>query len=95
MSTTIRIPDALRAQVKEATKRAGTTAHQFILQAIVEKTEAESKRSEFRATAEARYANIIASRETIPWNEMRQHLEAKARGLASKKPLAKRTPHRT
>ena len=93
-TTTIRIPDILRAQVKQAAERAGTTAHQFIIQAIAEKAEAETMRHDFYANAEARHARIIASGETIPWGEMRQYLETRARHVV-KKPAAKKTSHRT
>lgn len=33
MSTTIRLPDELRTRVAELAKQAGTTSHQFILEA--------------------------------------------------------------
>jgi predicted transcriptional regulator len=37
-TTTIRLPDELKARVARAAKRAGTTAHGFIVEAIAEKT---------------------------------------------------------
>src|SRR3546814_20149299 len=36
-TTTIRLPDELKARIAEAAKRAGTTSHNFILEAIAEK----------------------------------------------------------
>lgn len=94
-TTTIRIPETLRAQVKEAAERAGTTAHQFIIQAIAEKAEAETKRNDFLAVAEDRHARIIATGETIPWAEMRQYLEARAAGHVPKKPAPKKPSRRS
>jgi protein tyrosine/serine phosphatase len=54
---------------------AGTTAHNFILEAIAEKAEQEERRGEFQDTAERRYAGIVASGKTVPWSEMRRYLE--------------------
>ena len=43
-TTTIRLPDDLKARLAAAAERAGTTSHNFILQAILEKTEQEEQR---------------------------------------------------
>ncbi|MBI5006801.1 MAG: ribbon-helix-helix protein, CopG family [Nitrosomonadales bacterium] len=74
-TTTIRLPQDLKARVAAAAKRAGTTTHGFILDAIAEKAEQEDKRAAFDAEAEDRYARIVASGKTIPWQEMRGYLE--------------------
>jgi predicted transcriptional regulator len=85
-TTTIRLPDDLKSRVAVAAKRAGTTAHGFILEAIAEKTAQDESRAAFEAEAEARYARIIASGETIPWHEMRRYLEAKVAGKDAELP---------
>lgn len=74
-TTTIRLPQDLKERVARAAERAGTTAHSFILEAIAEKAEQDERRGEFRDTAEQRYAGIVASGKTVPWNEMRRYLE--------------------
>ncbi len=79
-TTTIRLPDDLKARVSAAAKRAGTTAHSFILEAIAEKTARDESRADFAAEAEGRYANIIATGKTIPWSEMREYLKARMAG---------------
>ena len=79
-TTTIRLPDDLKARVAAAAERANTTAHSFILEAIAEKTELEERRGEFNEVAEQRYAVIVASGKTIPWCEMRAFLEKRLSG---------------
>jgi predicted transcriptional regulator len=79
-TTTIRLPSDLKSRVARAAKRAGTTTHGFILEAIAEKTDQDEKRAEFEVEAEKRYAEIIASGETIPWDEMRNYLITKISG---------------
>jgi predicted transcriptional regulator len=89
-TTTIRLPEDLKARVAKAAKHAGTTAHGFILEAIAEKAVQEERRSEFDAIAEERYAGIVASGKTIPWNEMRGYLEARIVGKPAKRPAARK-----
>ncbi len=89
-TTTIRIPEDLKARVAAAAKRAGTTSHGFILEAITEKAEQMDLRADFDAVAEDRYARIVASGKTIPWTEMRGYLEERLAGKAVKRPAARK-----
>jgi predicted transcriptional regulator len=89
-TTTIRLPDDLKARVAAAAKRTGVTAHGFILEAIEEKACQAELRADFDAVAKARYADIISSGETIPWADMRQHLEARIAGVPTKRPTARK-----
>ncbi|MBK9022341.1 MAG: ribbon-helix-helix protein, CopG family [Sulfuritalea sp.] len=89
-TTTIRLPDDLKARIAAAAKRAGTTTHGFILEAIAEKAEQADHRADFDAVAEARYAAIVATGKTIPWQEMRGYLEARIAGKAIKRPVARK-----
>ena len=89
-TTTIRLPEDLKARVAAAAKRSGMTPHGFMLEAIAEKTEQENLRADFDAVAEDRYARIIASGKTIPWEEMRGYLEERLAGKAAKRPAARK-----
>ena len=89
-TTTIRLPEELKTRLTAAAKQAGTTPHNFILQAIAEKTAQEEQRSAFHAEAEARYARILATGETIPWEEMRTYLEGRMAGKTLKRPAARK-----
>ncbi len=85
-TTTIRLPQDLKERIARAAERAGTTAHSFILEAIAEKAEQEELRGEFQDTAERRYAAIVASGKTVPWNEMRRYLEQRLSSDKSTRP---------
>lgn len=89
-TTTIRLPDDLKARVAAAAKHAGTTAHGFILEAIAEKTQQAELRADFDALAEGRFASILATGKTIAWQEMRGFLQARVAGKATKRPLARK-----
>ena len=85
-TTTIRLPKDLKERLARAAERAGTTPHGFILEAIAEKTDLEERRSDFLDTAEQRYADIVTSGKTVPWNEMRRYLERRLAGSRSPRP---------
>jgi predicted transcriptional regulator len=89
-TTTIRLPEELKARIASAAERAGKTTHSFILEAIAEKAEIEEQRADFDAEADARFAKIVASGKTIPWSEMRQYLEARLAGQQVPRPVAKK-----
>jgi len=88
-TTTIRLPNDLKARIASAAERAGVSAHNFILQAIAEKTDQEELRAEFITLAEGRYAQIIATGETVPWEEMRRYLQERITGQEAKRPQAR------
>ncbi len=89
-TTTIRLPEDLKARVAAAAERAGTTSHSFILDAIAEKADQEERRGDFNDVAEKRYAQIIASGKTIPWSDMRSYLKDRLAGKAVKRPAARK-----
>lgn len=89
-TTTIRLPEDLKTRVAAAAKRAGMTAHGFILEAIAEKAEQEELRASFDGLADDRYARIAASGETIPWREMRAYLEDRVDGRAAEPPVVRK-----
>lgn len=89
-TTTIRLPDELKARIAEAAKQAGTTSHNFILEAIAEKADLAERRADFEAVAEQRYARIVASGKTIHWDDMRGYLEDRIAGKAARRPTARK-----
>ena len=92
-TTTIRLPDDLKTRVARAAERAGMTAHSFILEAIAEKARAQEQRDALHGLADQRYAELVASGETVPWDAMRRYLAARvaAGGKSVKRPAAQKT----
>jgi predicted transcriptional regulator len=89
-TTTIRLPEDLKARVAAAAERAGTTAHGFILEAIAEKADRAERRADFEEVAEKRYADLAASGRAIPWKKMRSYLEDRSAGKSAARPGAKK-----
>lgn len=89
-TTTIRLPQELKARIAKAAERAGKTTHSLILEAIDEKAEREELRADFDAEADARFSKILATGETIPWAEMRNYLESRVAGKQVMRPVAEK-----
>ena len=89
-TTTIRIPEDLKARVTNVAKRAGTTPHSLILEAISDRVNQEERRGDFNELADTRYAHIIATGKTISWNEMRGYLEDRLAGKTTTRPVARK-----
>jgi predicted transcriptional regulator len=89
-TTTIRLPEELKARVAQAAEAAGTTSHNFILEAIAEKAALAEQRAEFHALADQRYAQFLESGESIPWEEARTYLMQRMAGKPAKRPLARK-----
>lgn len=89
-TTTIRLPDELKARVAEAAKQAGTTPHNFILEAIAEKADQAAERAAFHALADERYAEFLESGKSIPWEDARAYLKGRLAGKAVRRPVARK-----
>ncbi|GJI99576.1 hypothetical protein RugamoR64_01150 [Duganella rhizosphaerae] len=89
-TTTIRLPEELKARVANAAERAGKTTHSFILEAIAEKAELEEQRAGFDVEADARFARLLETGKSIPWADMRGYLEERVAGLSAQRPVAKK-----
>lgn len=89
-TTTIRIEDELKARVAAAAERAGKTAHAYILDAIARTVEQAEHDDEFHRLADKRWANILATGKTVPWDQARDYLEARARGETVRRPAARK-----
>ena len=89
-TTTIRLEDELKARIAAAAERAGKTAHAFILDAIAQKVEQVELDDELHRVAEARWAKVLATGKTVPWDSAKAYLEARSRGERPRKPAARK-----
>ena len=85
-TTTIRIDEALKSRLAAAAQNAGTSPHAFILDAIARTVEQAEQDTALQHLAETRWATIAATGSTIPWDETRTWLEARARNQHPAKP---------
>ena len=89
-TTTIRIEDDLKARIAAAAQHAGKTAHAFMLDAISQTVEQVELDNAFNTLADQRWANIQASGKTVPWDDAKAYLAARAGGESARKPAARK-----
>ena len=89
-TTTIRIPDELKARLSRIAEQQGTSTHGLIIEAIVEKADALERRQAFHEEARERHEHYLATGESIPWEEMRDYMRRRVRGEDVPPPVARR-----
>lgn len=89
-TTTIRIADALKGRVAALAQRAGKTSHALIVEALEEKVEQMEVDEEFHRLADERWARILATGKTVPWEDVRSYLEARAAGQRPRRPAGRK-----
>ena len=89
-TTTIRIEEDLKGRVTAAAERAGKSAHAFILDAIAQTVEQVELDEEFHRVADERWAKVLVTGKTVPWDDAKAYLEARARGERPRKPMARK-----
>ena len=85
-TTTIRVDETLKARIAAAAERAGKTAHAFILDAIAHMLEQDEIDAEFHRTADERWIRLLATKQTVPWDESKAWLHARLRGERRRRP---------
>ena len=88
-TTTLRLPDELRARIAKLAEKSGKTAHSVMLDAIAQKVEEEELRTSFHGEAGTRFAEMIESGAGIPWHDMRAYLKTRASGKTAQAPRAR------
>lgn len=89
-TTTIRIEDDLKVRLTAAAERAGKTPHAFIVEAIAHTVEQTELQEQFHHLADERWARLRASGKTVPWDDAKAYLQARARGPSAPKPVARK-----
>ena len=87
-TTTIRMDDDLKARMAEAAARAGKTAHGFILDAIAQTVGQSEHDQALQALADARWGTLLATQQTVGWDETKAYLRQRAASGAAPRPQA-------
>jgi len=89
-TTTIRLDDTLKLRIAAAAERAGKTAHAFVVDAIAATVAQDEFDAELHRIADARWAKLLATGKTVPWDDAKAWLEDRARGERRRKPAPRR-----
>jgi predicted transcriptional regulator len=88
-TTTSRLDDELKSRLANAAQRTGKTAHAFILDAIAQTVEQSELDDAFHHIADARWAKLMATGKSVPWDKAKAYLAARAKGASPNKPVAR------
>ena len=89
-TTTLRLPEELRARIAKLAEASGRTPHSLMLDAIAQKVEEEELRASFHAEADSRFTEMMESGVGIPWHDMRAYLRTRASAKTARPPKARR-----
>jgi predicted transcriptional regulator len=88
-TTTMRIEDELEERIAAAAQLSGKTAHALIPDAIAQTVEQVEVDAAFDRLADERWARVLDTGKTVPWDHAWPCLEARARDAESRKPAAR------
>jgi predicted transcriptional regulator len=80
-TTSIRLPQELKARVTKLAAAAGVSTHSFIVEAVAERTSMEKARADFERVAQKRWQHYRRTGLSVPIDDMLQY----ARDLAAGK----------
>jgi predicted transcriptional regulator len=79
-TTTIRLPEELKARLARLAELEGISTHSLILDAIAEKVDALERRHGFHEDARKRLAHLEETGMGIGWADMKRYLDARMAG---------------
>lgn len=87
------LDDSIKERIAAAADHAGKSAHAFMLDAISQTVEQVELDNEFNEIADERWKGILASGQTVSWEDAKAYLTAKSLGKTPSKPLARSSKH--
>ena len=92
MSTTL-LPKGLTSRMTVAADGVGTTTHNFTLKASSQRGDQQGRRNDFNAQADTRYAEIVATDNTLCWTKMHGYLEGRLAGKTATRLVVSKLTH--
>jgi predicted transcriptional regulator len=89
-TTTIRLPDELRARIEKLAAARGSSAHSFMVEAVARAAEQEERQLDFAAEAERRLRHMARTGEYLTLDDLRPYALALARGEKPARPQVRK-----
>ncbi|MGC4119238.1 MAG: hypothetical protein QM765_32670 [Myxococcales bacterium] len=90
ITTTLKLPEELRAKVQGLAAKAGKTPHAWMLEAIAAEAERSARRAAFIADAVESAREVRESGQTYSADEVHAYLRARAAGKKARRPTKSR-----
>jgi len=88
--TSIKLPAALKAKIDDTARKAGITAHAFMVKTLGEATERASLREQFTQDAQSALNEVRETGLAYRFDDVRAYFAARARGESPPRPKLKR-----
>ena len=89
-TTTLKLPDVLKARINELAEASGRSPHAFMIEALQAHTEAVERRRDFVRAALAAEEDVAEYGLVYSTDEVHRYLEAKLTGKSPRKPRPSR-----
>ena len=87
-TTTLKIPDALKARIADAAERAGKSAHAFMVEALESETRRAETRQEFLSAALKAEQDVAKYGDVYAMDAVHRYFSDKLAGKPAKRPKA-------
>lgn len=91
-TTTIRLPDELKARIETLASETGQTAHAFMVGTLDAVTQDMVREREFHAEALRRLEDMERTGEYIELDDLRRYAQAVVRGESAPRPPVRKLP---
>lgn len=88
-TTTIRIDEDLKRRIAVLAESAGTTPHALIVHTLESAVESAEAEEALNTLAERRWATLVQTGKSVPWDEARAYLEKRLVGQPAPRPRAR------
>lgn len=89
-TTTLRLPNELKAQLVRLAEEAGTTPHALMLEMLAEQARQHDARAAFEAETQRRWKTMLRTGEYLEMDDLSQYAQALARGQTPARPPVRR-----
>ncbi len=84
--TSIKLPASVKAQIDESARKAGVSAHAFMVKTLSEATQRTRLREQFDLDAQASFEEVQESGMAYEWEEVKTYLKARAKDRSTPRP---------
>ncbi len=90
VATSIKLPATLKAKIDDTARKAGISAHAFMVKTLGEATERASQREQFTLDAQCALDQVRETGMAYRFDDVRAYFTARARGENPSRPKLKR-----
>ena len=84
--TSIKLPASVKAQIDESARKAGVSAHAFMVKTLADASERARLQEQFHSDGVASFEEVQASGLAYDWEEVKVYLKARAKDRSTPRP---------